>query len=657
MSYLQGVAFGKGHQFTNEEFLLATPDSVSRWMKLKAFGTVDVTPTSVAICRSTTLEMCKKAISFYMPHRNAFWNTETNFGNPTKSKEVNDLIKHLRNKEVKKLGACASKAKRALTQAEFRAAVSLLSRSSSFQAAVRTTCMMRFQYHLIMRSDDIGHFKIEHLKGHTTEDFKDFALELRVFWTKNVLEERDCPDQILLGSMDHQYCMLLSLSLYLEQWFSNGNGLNLVFLFSEDNDEELGPIRTKNRYSFFLRNNVFLNEEFQSQTGMNASGKLGTHSLRKFPATWASRNDCNADDIDVRGRWKKNTQRIVNTYIDPKQQYMDAKVQAALCIGGPIRYKLVEGTGITSNWLHNVVVPGICNKYNYNSVCDVLVLPLLFACFDINLSNMVPDNILCRVKEGYASLANEMPPGTNPVQRILLNIYKIGETLHIDEMIDCNNVIEDVNTGSNIITNTRSNNNQNNNNSERYGNLLNSIMVQNMQLKQQMLTQHDDVINNLNLYKSDMEKKVNVINRNIQRIYVQPSRMATPQQCQANMTAENAATAAEEIELLQQARRVELSKQPKSLHELWQEFQFGINNQKAAKDFTTAERGGKNKFKYCRRKVFWDLIALHVQAGFLAQVAIDRVYDCYGRRLSVTAILELMRKDKTTGGHPNLRIN
>jgi hypothetical protein len=76
-----------------------------------------------------------------------------------------------------------------------------------------------------------------------------------------------------------------------------------------------------------------------------------------------------------------------------------------------------------------------------------------------------------------------------------------------------------------------------------------------MQLKQQILTQHDDVINNLNLYKSDMEKKV-YANRNIQQIYVQPSRMATPPQRQANMTAENAATAAEEIVLLQQARRV-----------------------------------------------------------------------------------------------------
>jgi hypothetical protein len=103
-------------------------------MKLKAFGTEDFTLTSVAICQSTTLEICKKDVSFYMPHRHDFWNSETNFGNPTKCREVNTLINHLRNREVQHLGACASYAKRALTQVEFRGALSLLSRSSSFQA-------------------------------------------------------------------------------------------------------------------------------------------------------------------------------------------------------------------------------------------------------------------------------------------------------------------------------------------------------------------------------------------------------------------------------------------------------------------------------------------------------------------------------------------
>jgi hypothetical protein len=37
-----------------------------------------------------------------------------------------------------------------------------------------------------------------------------------VSWSKNVMEERDCPDQILLGSNDTDFCVLLALSCYLE---------------------------------------------------------------------------------------------------------------------------------------------------------------------------------------------------------------------------------------------------------------------------------------------------------------------------------------------------------------------------------------------------------------------------------------------------------
>jgi hypothetical protein len=101
--------------------------------------------------------------------------------------------------------------------------LSLLSRSSSFQAAFQTTCMMKFQYHLIRQSNDVGHFKIELLKGHTTEEFKVFALELCVFWSKNVLEERYCPKQILLGSTINIACCFHCLCIW-----NNGLAADMV---------------------------------------------------------------------------------------------------------------------------------------------------------------------------------------------------------------------------------------------------------------------------------------------------------------------------------------------------------------------------------------------------------------------------------------------
>ena len=116
--------------------------------------------------------------------------------------------------------------------------------------------MMKFQYHMIARSDDLGHFKTADLRSHSDPRFRSFALQIQVFWSKNVMEERQCPDQILFGSMDPSYCILLSLSIYLETWFSNHNGLSSIFLFSDDLDIEQAPDRTKKLYSKALRTHV-----------------------------------------------------------------------------------------------------------------------------------------------------------------------------------------------------------------------------------------------------------------------------------------------------------------------------------------------------------------------------------------------------------------
>ena len=66
--------------------------------------------------------------------------------------------------------------------------------------------------------------------------------------------------------------------------------------------------------------------------------------------------------------------------------------------------------------------------------------------------------------------------------------------------------------------------------------------------------------------------------------------------------------------------------------------------------------GGKLKFKYCRRKVFWDCVAKHVLAGYDPATTIDKIHAAYGHSLSVTKILDAMKVDKKNGGHINLRI-
>ena len=145
--------------------------------------------------RSSTVEVIKKAISWYMPNNNADWNEASRSGNPTLSKKVNDIVKVLKRQEVRRQGK-ASVAKRAFTMDEFRLAIKLFERRPEFVYLDQYTTMTKFQYHLIAWCDDMAHFESRDLKGHSDPRFSMFALQTKVFWSKNVLEERNCPDQI-----------------------------------------------------------------------------------------------------------------------------------------------------------------------------------------------------------------------------------------------------------------------------------------------------------------------------------------------------------------------------------------------------------------------------------------------------------------------------
>ncbi len=89
----------------------------------------------------------------------------------------------------------------------------------------------------------------------------------------------------------------------------------------------------------------------------------------------------------------------------------------------------------------------------------------------------------------------------------------------------------------------------------------------------------------------------------------------------------------------------QLSRYPKDLYTLWNEYEFGLGGQKAAKDFMGQERGA-NKFTYSKRKVFWDGVTKLIQRGYSSDTAIDKVYSVYGMANSVSTILKAMREDR-----------
>jgi len=172
--------------------------------------------------------------------------------------------------------------------------------------------MFLFQFHMIGRVDDCAQFKSVDI----TPSFDyDFILRGKMSWSKNVREERDAPAQIIFAANDPKFCTHLALAIFLEHSLMNGT------IPEEMTDQDLLFNVSKNVAAQHFRNIVtapgfpLVNEE-----------PVGTHSVRKFAASWCINNGCNRDECDNRGRWKRQ-RRTVDTYIDVYLPFPDAKVR------------------------------------------------------------------------------------------------------------------------------------------------------------------------------------------------------------------------------------------------------------------------------------------------------------------------------------------
>ncbi|KAJ0402414.1 hypothetical protein ATCC90586_000012 [Pythium insidiosum] len=105
MCFRQGVPFNAQAVFTAEDAAAVTPEDIVRFLNMKAYKKEapgpDDRPTHA---RASTLEFYKKAISAFMPRRMAVWDDVRREGNPTRSTQVNDLIKAVRKAEEARRG-------------------------------------------------------------------------------------------------------------------------------------------------------------------------------------------------------------------------------------------------------------------------------------------------------------------------------------------------------------------------------------------------------------------------------------------------------------------------------------------------------------------------------------------------------------------------
>ena len=114
--------------------------------------------------RSSSLEYYKKAISYYMPNQHIGWDMEAERGNPTRSLEVQNLIKSIKRLEVRRQGK-PSAARRPMEMEEMRQLVDLAMASDRNQTKYYFLSYLKYQFHLMARNDCTAHLDVDGIMG------------------------------------------------------------------------------------------------------------------------------------------------------------------------------------------------------------------------------------------------------------------------------------------------------------------------------------------------------------------------------------------------------------------------------------------------------------------------------------------------------------
>jgi hypothetical protein len=411
----------------------------------KAFGKTrreeDDRPT---YARSNHIKNIKMKISHYMPSGAAWVDLAdgSGHGNPTKHKAINNLIADIVQFEVRGEGS-ESKDVRDMTMAEVDKELEPFRQSRDELCRYRNTLMGLYQYQFITRMDDIVNFKVDDPKGHPEYEM---AIAQSVKWSKNVRDNRNCPDQLLLAASDHKHCLHLALALWLETYLNQHP--NATYMMSPGVPEGK-TVKAHKKFTKAIsktyRNQwereVLKKREFKDIYKGNDKRPVGLHSKRKTGASQAKKRGAGADQVNHRGRWVvKKGSRIVNAvYIDPEDKYADALCASLLAIGGPIRYKLKRGIPtdkITTRWLADNMVPNIAKRFpDDHLLIQNLGLAILWLAHDGEAAEdlAMPDIIRNRAKEAYTNLAINNKP-SQPVEKINLHVYRHDEETIIEEI-------------------------------------------------------------------------------------------------------------------------------------------------------------------------------------------------------------------------------
>jgi len=161
------------------------------------------------------------------------------------------------------------------------------------------------------------------------------------------------------GAQDSELRAILNFGTCSEEFLRRNPGAKC--LFAEDLDDG-APERLETNHRNNADRHVFENGEFVSVALESDEHQgLGAHSFRKGAADKARKAGALADEIEIRGRWKPQGERVAFRCIDATQVHIDTEVVALLCPGGPVKCKLKARPAdrITDDWLFTKCVPHI----------------------------------------------------------------------------------------------------------------------------------------------------------------------------------------------------------------------------------------------------------------------------------------------------------
>ncbi|KAG9411162.1 hypothetical protein AC1031_016810 [Aphanomyces cochlioides] len=348
------------------------------------------------------------------------------------------------------------------------------------------------------------------------------------------------------------------------------------------------------------------------------SGNMGTHSLRKGAATFGSRSGLNKDYVNRRGRWRTR-KAMVDTYIDNTQPYPDACAAVVLAgPNGPCRYVLKHGLSLlTREIIVNEVAP-TSNRVFGEAVAETLGCVLLWAALEskeIYSSALLPTALQERTIQAYVHAGGNRE--VNPIVREQFHVVGDDSVMYLITLSEI-----PIDSHANVNKAGASTTSTSQHDRRQFAALHSEIFS----LKRYMT----DILNEVQRARHDTQRDLDRFSAILHRHTMRPVATVSmrlsqdDEQCETTSTARKASAP------------VQLSKRPKDLFDLWHEYEFGCGGRKPAKNFTAAERGA-NKFAFSRQKVFWDTVAGLVRAGYTSDVAIDKVYNAYGRQLSTSS--------------------